>query len=54
MANVLNDTYPISRYLYWYTAGPATGAAKGILDFVLSPEGQKIVEDKGFYPLHGH
>jgi phosphate transport system substrate-binding protein len=50
--NVLNETYPISRYLYWYTAGPATGAVKGVLDFVLSPEGQKIVEDKGFYPLH--
>jgi len=53
MANVLNNTYPISRQLYWYTAGPPQGAAKGLVDWVLGPEGQKVVAEKGFYPLKG-
>ena len=53
MANVLNGSYPISRHLYWYTAGPLEGAAKGFQDWVLSPEGQKVVTEKGFYPLKG-
>jgi phosphate transport system substrate-binding protein len=53
MANVLNGTYPISRQLYWYTAGPPEGAVKALLDWVLSPEGQKVVSEKGFYPLKG-
>jgi phosphate transport system substrate-binding protein len=53
MANVLSGTYPISRQLYWYTAGQPKGSAKAFLDWVLSPEGQKVVSEKGFYPLHG-
>jgi len=53
MANVLNKTYPISRQLFWYTAGAPEGAIKNLVDWVLSPEGQKIVSDTGFFPLHG-
>lgn len=53
MANVLNGTYPISRQLFWYTAGPADGVVKGFQDWVLSPDGQKVVAEKGFYPLKG-
>lgn len=53
MANVLNGSYPISRQLYWYTAGAPEGAMKGFLDWVLGPEGQKVVSEKGFYPLKG-
>jgi phosphate transport system substrate-binding protein len=53
MANVLNGTYPISRQLYWYTAGPPEGGVKALLDWVLGPEGQKVVSEKGFYPLKG-
>jgi phosphate transport system substrate-binding protein len=53
MANVLNNTYPIRRQLFWYTAGAPEGAMKGLIDWVLSPEGQKIVTDQGFYPLRG-
>ncbi len=49
--NVLNRSYPISRELYWYTAGQPTGAVKAFIDFVLSSEGQKIVEDKGFFTV---
>jgi phosphate transport system substrate-binding protein len=53
MANVLNGSYPISRQLFWYTAGPADGVVKAFQDWVLSPEGQKVVSEKGFYPLKG-
>ena len=53
MANVLNNSYPISRQLFWYTAGPPQGSVKPLVDWVLSPEGQKLVSEKGFYPLKG-
>jgi len=53
MANVLNNSYPISRQLFWYTAGAPQGAMKSLVDWVLSPEGQMIVKEQGFYPLKG-
>ncbi len=46
-----NGTYPISRFLYFYTAGPATGTAKKFIDWVVGPEGQKVIGDVGYYPL---
>jgi phosphate transport system substrate-binding protein len=53
MANVLSGVYPISRQLYWYTAGPPQNATKALIDFILSPDGQKVVSEQGFYPLKG-
>ena len=53
MDNVYNGSYPLSRSLYWYTAGQLSGAAKQFQDWVLSPEGQKIVTAVGYYPLKG-
>jgi phosphate transport system substrate-binding protein len=49
--NVLAGTYPISRNLYVYTKGEPTGLSKEFIDFILSDEGQQIVEDEGFIPL---
>ncbi len=46
-----SGAYPISRYLYFYTAGPATGTMKKFVDWVLSPAGQKVISDVGYYPL---
>jgi phosphate binding protein len=40
--------YPISRSLHMYTDGEATGAVKEYVDFVLSEEGQDMVEKEGF------
>jgi phosphate transport system substrate-binding protein len=48
---VHDKTYPISRPLYMYTPGEATGAIKDYLDWVLTAEGQKIVEKTGYVPL---
>ena len=43
--------YPIARKLYLYTAGEPTGEVKAYIDWILSPAGQKIVEQEGFVPL---
>lgn len=43
--------YPIARKLYLYTAGEPTGAVKAFVDWILSAEGQKIVEKEGFVAL---
>jgi phosphate transport system substrate-binding protein len=51
VANVLSKTYPVSRYLYMMTNGPAKGLAKDFINFILSTAGQKIVEQQGFVPL---
>ena len=51
MENVVSGKYPISRKLYFYTAGAPTGLVKDFIDWVLSPEGQKICQSVGYYPL---
>ncbi len=51
MENVTNGSYPISRYLFMYTAGEPTGDVKAYIDFALSDEGQKIASEVGYYPL---
>lgn len=49
--NVQNDSYPIIRYLYFYTVNTPTGTVKKFIDFVLSEDGQAIVSKSGFLPL---
>lgn len=51
MENVLSGKYPISRYLYWYTAGNPSGEIKKLVGWVLGSEGQKLVQEVGYYPL---
>ena len=51
MDNVLSGKYPISRNLFFYTAGQADGEAKAFISWVLGAEGQKICEAVGYYPL---
>jgi len=51
MENATSGKYPLSRFLNIYSAGEATGIAKDYMDFVLSNDGQKIVEGVGYYPL---
>jgi len=49
--SVQNDTYPITRYLHFYTTQIPKGAVKEFVDWVLSPDGQRIVKQSGFIPL---
>ena len=51
LETAVNGTYPISRPLFIYTPGEATGAVKDFIDWCNGPEGQKIVNDVGFVPL---
>lgn len=48
---VKNGTYPITRFLYFYTRNRPTGAIKDFIDWVLSPEGQKVVSTVGYFPV---
>jgi phosphate transport system substrate-binding protein len=51
MENVKSGSYSISRPLLFYTNGEPTGNVKQYLDYVLSPEGQKIVVEQEFVPV---
>lgn len=48
---VQSGEYPLSRSLYLYTNGKPLGAAGKFIAFVLSPEGQKLVEAEGFISI---
>jgi phosphate transport system substrate-binding protein len=46
-----NRTYPIARSLHMYTLGLPQGPVKAYLDWVLSPDGQRILEESGYVPV---
>ena len=46
-----DGSYPIARFLYFYTAGEATGSVKRFIDWVKGPDGQAVIEQVGYYPL---
>ena len=45
---ISSGKYPVSRRLYMITNGEATGLSRKFIDFILSDEGQRIVEEEGF------
>ena len=49
--NVRSKKYPLSRPLYFYTAGKPKGAAADFINFALSAEGQKLVTNTGYVSL---
>jgi phosphate transport system substrate-binding protein len=52
IATVNDNSYPIARDLYMYTAGQPTGAVKDYLDWIItSTEAQQIVAQLGFVPI---
>jgi phosphate transport system substrate-binding protein len=51
LKTVQSREYPLSRNLYFYTAGEPAGEIKAFIEWVLSQEGQKICEAVGYYPL---
>jgi phosphate transport system substrate-binding protein len=51
LKTVQSGEYPLSRNLFFYTAGEPSGSSKAFIDWVLGPDGQKICEAVGFYPL---
>ena len=49
--DVKTGKYSIARPLNQYVNGTPEGAVKDFIAFELSPEGQKIVEEEGFFPI---
>ncbi len=49
--NVINDTYPITRYLYYYTYNNSPKHIKNFINWILSDEGQLVVKQVGYYPI---
>lgn len=47
-ATAKDGSYPIARSLFMFTNGEPQGEVKKLLDWIKSPEGQKIVEEEGF------
>jgi phosphate transport system substrate-binding protein len=48
---VLSNKYPIGRPLFMYTNSSPKGLVKELMDFIMSAEGQMLVEKEGFVPL---
>ena len=48
---VNENLYAISRNLYIYSNGTPTSYVQEYLDWIMSPDGQKIVADLGFIPI---
>jgi phosphate transport system substrate-binding protein len=51
VATVLDESYPLWRYLYMYSNGQPKDLAKAYLDWILSAPGQAVVTDQGFVTL---
>jgi len=51
LETVVNGEYELARPLFMYTNGKPKDLAKDFVDFILSPEGQKIVKEVGYVPI---
>jgi phosphate transport system substrate-binding protein len=49
--NIATHKYPMSRPLFLLTNGEPQGAAKKVVDFMLSPRGQELVKKHGYLTL---
>ncbi len=49
--NVKSSKYPMTRPLFMITDGKPKGTAKQYIDYVLSPEGQKLLPKHGYLTL---
>ncbi|MEW5702150.1 MAG: phosphate ABC transporter substrate-binding protein [Candidatus Zixiibacteriota bacterium] len=48
---VENGKYPLARDLYWYLRTKPEGDIKKLVDWVLSPSGQAVVTETGYFPV---
>jgi phosphate transport system substrate-binding protein len=51
MGNAVSGVYPLSRFLFFYTAGEPAGDAAAFIQWVLGAEGQAAVQEVGYFPL---
>ncbi|TVZ28330.1 phosphate transport system substrate-binding protein [Gillisia sp. Hel_I_86] len=50
--NIINNKFPITRDLLIVTNGKPAGAVKYFIEYLLSSEGQKIVEEAGYVGIN--
>ena len=50
--SAVDGSYPIARPLFMYTAGEPEGAVKAYMDWIVSSEGQAIIEEMGYAPIN--
>jgi phosphate transport system substrate-binding protein len=50
ITNAKSKKYPVTRPLYYYYATTAEKTIKPFMDFILSKEGQHIVQAEGYVP----
>ncbi len=50
-ATIAKNEYPITRYLYIYMRNKPVGEVKKFVDWILSPDGQKIITEVGYFPV---
>ena len=48
--SIAKGQYPITRYLYMYLRNRPTGETKKYIDWILSPEGQMVATEVGYFP----
>ena len=48
---IKDGTYPLSRPLFFYLRAKPSADIKAFIDWVLSPEGQAIVDKVGYFPI---
>lgn len=51
LENITSGKYPLTRPLFQITNGTPKGMALKFIQFELSPEGQQMVLDGGYYPI---
>lgn len=51
MENIRSGNYPVSRFLFLYIKNRPTGELKKYIDWILSDDGQKIVNEVGYFPI---
>ena len=50
-ATVRDGSYPITRFLYFYTRTKPAGAVRQFTDWVLSADGQSLATKVGYFPV---
>ena len=51
METVRSGEYPLARFLYWYTLSDPRPELQALIEWVVGPEGQKIVDEVGYFPI---
>lgn len=51
VANTMNRSYPLARSLLIYTLGTPPAEVQSYIEWILSPAGQRLVEENGYVPV---